>query len=386
MTHDFSVAGPADTSVPTRRIKVMLVIDGLGIGGAEMVVRDLALYLDRETFNVCICCTKGIGGAVGEELIRQGLDVFVLPKKKSERADYLTPFKLRRAVRQRGIDIVHSHGAPALFTVGPCKLLMPRLKVVHTIHYGNHPYESRRMHILECFFLRTVDHLIAVGHEQRRRIIETYRLPDKRINTIWNGIRLRPPAPRETLRVELGTGNRLLVGTIAKMIEQKGLDDLLTVARQCLDAGHAFQFVIVGDGPLRPMLEKRRRELGLEDTVIMPGWIPDAAVRALPAFDIFFQPSRWEAMSIAILEAMAHGTAIVATKVGDNRHVIEHGVSGLLVNPRDTESMFEALVQLQDEKLRSALGTSALSRFELDFTRENMIGAYRSVFWSLVNR
>ncbi len=94
------------------------------------------------------------------------------------------------------------------------------------------------------------------------------------------------------------------------------------------------------------MLEQRRRELGLEDTVVITGWIPNAAAQALPAFDVFFQPSRWEAMSIAILEAMASGKAIVATRVGDNAHVLEDGVSGLLVDAGDIGGMVDALARL----------------------------------------
>lgn len=380
MTPDRSDAGPVATAAPKRRIRVMLVIDGLGIGGAEMVVRDLARHLDREIFDVCVCCTKGIGGPVGEDLIREGLDVFVLPRKKPGRADYLTPFKLRRAARDRGIDIVHSHGAPALFAVGPCKLMTPGLKVVHTIHYGNHPYESWRMHMLECLFVRMVDRLIAVGHEQRRRILETYRLAESRVETVWNGIHLGPPAPREAFRAELGTGDRLLVGTIAKMIEQKGLDDLLTVARRCRDAGYAMQFVIVGDGPLRPMLEERRRALGLEDTVAMPGWIPDAATRALPAFDVFFQPSRWEAMSVVILEAMAAGKAIAATSVGDNSHVIQNGKTGLLAPRGDVDAMLEALARLQDPLIRQRLAYAAKDRFAASFAVECMVKRYTAIY------
>ena len=156
-------------------------------------------------------------------------------------------------------------------------------------------------------------------------------------------MKLAPPISEVPLRTQIGTGDRLLVGTIAKLIEQKGLDDLLTVARRCRDAGHRMQFAIVGDGPLRSMLEQRRHELGLEDTVVITGWIPNAAAQALPAFDVFFQPSRWEAMSIAILEAMAGGKTIVATRVGDNAHVLEDRVSGLLTNSGDIGGMVDAL-------------------------------------------
>lgn len=369
---------------PGGRIKVMLTIDGLGLGGAEMVVRDLARSLDSDRFDVIICCTKGLGGNIGEELLRDGFDVFVLPGQHDERVDYLTALKLRRAIKERQIDIVHTHATPALLDAAPCRLTMHRLKVLHTFHYGNYPYDSWRHHLLEGLCARAADKLIAVGLEQRRRIMETYKLPESRIDTIWNGVRIIPQTPDGSFRREIGTGNRLLIGTIAKLIEQKGLDDLLSVARHCRDADLPMQFVIVGEGPLRSELEQRRYELDLEDTVVITGWLQNAAARVLPEFDVFFQPSRWEAMSIAILEAMASGKAIVATRVGDNPHVLEDSVSGVLVDSGDIQGMADALIRVCDGELRTRLGRAAKASFEKKFTLQHMIQGYERVYYDLV--
>jgi glycosyltransferase involved in cell wall biosynthesis len=369
--------------VSRRRIKVMLAIDGLGLGGAEMVVRDLARFLDRACFDVCVCCTRGLGGSIGEELVRDGIDVFVLPGQQDGRTDYLTALKFRRAIKDKHVDIVHTHAMAALLDAGPCRLTMPGLKAVHTFHFGNYPHDSWRYHVMEGLCARAVDKLIAVGWEQRRRIQATYRLGDSRIGMIWNGVTAVALTSEAHFRSQVGTGDRLLIGTIAKLIEQKGLDDLLTVARRCRDAGHRMQFAIVGEGPLRAVLEQRRRELGLEDTVVITGWIPNAAAQALPAFDVFFQPSRWEAMSIAILEAMASGKAIVATRVGDNPHVLEDGVNGLLVDSGDIPGMVDALARMGDAERRRSLGQAARARFEEKFTLDQMIRGYENVYREL---
>lgn len=362
----------------------MLAIDGLGLGGAEMVVRNLAHCLDNEVFDVCICCTKGLGGEIGEELLQDGFDVFVLPAQRDERVDYLTAFKLRRAIKERQIDIVHTHATPALFDAVPCRLTMPGLRLVHTFHYGNYPYDSWRHHILEGLCARAADRLVAVGIAQRRQIHKTYKLSESRIDMIWNGVTLPALTPDGSFRAEIETGNRLLIGTIAKLIEQKGLDDLLKVARRCRDAGLRMQFAIVGEGPLRPVIEQRRRDLGLEDMVVITGWIPNAATRVLPAFDVFFQPSRWEAMSIAILEAMANGKAIIATRAGDNPYVIDDRVSGLLVDSGDIDAMVAALTRVEDIRIRTELGRAAQASFEEKFTLKNMIERYESVYRELV--
>ncbi len=369
--------------MPNRRIKLMLAIDGLGIGGAEMVVRDLARGVDDDEFAVCICCTKGLGGEVGEELLRDGFDVFVLPGTKSAKADYLTSLKMRRAAADRAIDVVHTHAMSALLDAGICRMTMPSLRVVHTFHYGNYPHEAWRTHLLEGVFARSVDRLIAVGWEQRRRLQSAYRLKESRVGVIWNGIQPGTAESGVAFRDQCRTGDRLLVGTLAKLIPQKGLDDLLTVAAQCKRSGLAMQFVIVGEGPLRPMLEEQLRALQLEDTVTITGWIANAAARALPAFDVFFQPSRWEAMSIAVLEAMASSKAIVATRVGDNPRVVEDGVSGMLVDAGDINGMVAALTAMNDRATRQRLGAAARSRFEQHFTLEPMVRAYENVYREL---
>jgi glycosyltransferase involved in cell wall biosynthesis len=368
-----------------RRIKLMLAIDGLGLGGAEMVVRDLARSLDAARFEVCVCCTRGLGGAVGQELLRDGVDVFVLPGQISGRTDYLTSLKFARVIKERHIDIVHSHAMAPLFDATPCRLMMPRLRVVHTFHFGNYPYDSWRYHLMEGLCARAADKLIAVGWEQRRRLHTSYQLRESRIGVIWNGVTIAPADPDAAFRAALGKGDRLVVGTVAKLIEQKGLDDLIKVAARCRDAGHRMQFVIVGEGPLRPMLEQQRHELGLDDTVTITGWIPNAAARAVPVFDVFFQPSRWEAMSIAILEAMACQKAIVATRVGDNAHVLEDGVSGLVVDSGNIDAMADALGRLRDNRLREAFGEAARRRFDEKFALQRMIRSYEQVYRELMD-
>ena len=134
-------------------------------------------------------------------------------------------------------------------------------------------------------------------------------------------------------------------------------------------------------GGFRADLEARRDELGLADTVLLPGWIKDASRVALPEFDIFFQPSRWEAMSIAVLEAMAAGRAIVATRVGENRHMLSDGVEGLLAEPGNVDEMTAALARLvEDVGLRQRLGTAAARKVAERFTVGQMARAYERIY------
>jgi glycosyltransferase involved in cell wall biosynthesis len=141
------------------------------------------------------------------------------------------------------------------------------------------------------------------------------------------------------------------------------------------------RFVVVGDGPLREQLEAKRDELGLKDTVYFSGWVRNAGEVVLPAFDIFFQPSLWEAMSISLLEAMAAGKAIVTTRVGETPHIVENEVDGLLVDARDIRGLAAALQRLiGDRALRTRFGEAAARKAKQDFTVERMTRGYEEIY------
>jgi glycosyltransferase involved in cell wall biosynthesis len=370
---------PASSVSEGGKVNLLILASSLWIGGAETVIRNLALAVDRRRFNVTVCCLKQ-RGTVGDELVKAGVEVIELPRS-GEGVDYFTFRKLLTIVRQRQIDVVHTHTAHGLVDATMCKLYARRLKVVHTFHFGNYPHTKPRIIWMERIFSRFADRLFAVGHVQRKQVQAVHYLPERRIGVIWNGV--TPPAPaRAGFRETMKTGPRILIGTIATLILQKGLSDLMAVAARLRELGHTnVQFVVCGEGKLRPELEARRAELGVEDLVALPGWVSDAADVALPTFDIFFQPSLWEAMSVVILEAMAAGKPIVATRVGETPHIIEDGRDGLLADPKDIDGMAGALARLlADADLRRKLGEAAQRKVNERFTVPQMTRAYEQAY------
>lgn len=149
------------------------------------------------------------------------------------------------------------------------------------------------------------------------------------------------------LRIAQTVDQRLfLIGVTATMIERKRLFEYLKVAWRFRDEGDCVRFGVVGEGPLRLQFNAARRELDLEETVAFTGWVEHASEIAVPAFDVFFQPFLWEAMSIALLEAMAAGKPVVASRVGEASYTIAGGQDGLLVDPGDIDGMPTALPRL----------------------------------------
>jgi glycosyltransferase involved in cell wall biosynthesis len=367
-----------------RKVNVLIVTSGLGLGGAETVIRLLAQEIDRTRFNVTICCLKELG-VVGRELQRAGVDIVTLPKTSGREVDYLTSLKLRQLIRARQIDVLHTHTAHALVDAGVCKLLSPRLKVIHTFHFGNYPHIGRRIMWMERLFSRVVDRVVAVGEVQRQQLRAVHGFSDRGIDMVWNGVTSVSNVADGSFRARIDAGNRVVIGTIATLIEQKGLRDLIAVADRLREYRDRVRFVIVGEGHLRGELEEMRRQMDLEETVVLAGWVSDAAHVALPAFDVFFQPSLWEAMSVAVLEAMSARKAIVATRVGETPHVLRDGVDGLLVNPRDIDGMATALRSvIDDSDLRQRLGRSAGERAAWEFTVARMCRSYEQIYLDVV--
>lgn len=363
-----------------RPIQLMILASSLWIGGAETVIRHLALTIDRRRFRVTVCHLKQ-RGHIGNELVAAGVNVVGILDEPQAKVDYFTFRKLLKVVRARDIDVIHTHTAHGLVDACLCKLFRPRLRVVHTFHFGNYPHTQPRIIWMERIFSRVADRIFAVGDIQREQLKRVFGFRDTSIRTIWNGVAPPGASGDPGFRDRAGARQRLLIGTIATFIEQKGLPDLLRVARKVRDRGHDVAFAVVGEGHLRSQLEAQRRELGLDDTVTLTGWMTNAADLALPTFDVFFQPSLWEAMSVVILEAMAAGKAIVATKVGENTRVLDDGVDGLLVTPGDVDGMAQALCRLIDDpSLRQRLGAAAQRKVEERFSVAHMTEAYERVY------
>lgn len=369
----------------TRKRNLMILVSSLWVGGAETVVRHLAETIDRSRFNVTVCHLKK-RGSIGDEMVSAGIDVVGVPEPPDGRVDYFTFLKLRTIIRERRIDIVHSHTTHALVDASMCRLLRPGLQVLHTFHFGNYPHTEERILTLERVFARVPQRLFAVGAFQRERMLEVFGFRPARLEVVRNGVKLPAGSGDPGFRASVGAEGRILIGTIATLIEQKGLRDLLQVAKRVRDAGHPVTFVVIGEGYMRPELEATRREFGLDDTVVLTGWLTDAAEKALPQIDIFYQPSLWEAMSMVVLEAMGASRPIVATRVGENPFVLEDGVSGLLVDSRDVEGQAAALSRLiRDAGLRRQMGAAARQRVLDNFTVAHMTRDYERIYEAMTS-
>ena len=367
-----------------RRVRLLTVNSTLHIGGAEQVAAALAEHVDRARFESTACYLKQ-PGLIGEQMLRAGVDLVPVPGITG-RTDYLSFRKLRRLIASRGIDVIHTHDPHGLIDGALCRLTLPRLRHVHTFHFGNYPQRGRRDAFIERALWRVPDALVAVGQHQAASLRAMYGIPAGRLRVLWNGV--EDPTHGAAVRAPAGVTSAAPAGTtppviasVSTLTAQKGLEHLVDAAGLLRDSGESFRLEIAGNGPLRESLEARARAQGLGDTVRFLGWVPQASAQLLPAVDIFVQSSLWEAMSVVVLEAMAAGKPLVVTEVGENPHVVRNGYSGLIVPPGNPRALADALRQLlRDAGMRARLGATARASYQQSFTSRHMITGYETLY------
>ncbi len=174
--------------------------------------------------------------------------------------------------------------------------------------------------------------------------------------------------------------SRTRIVAIGRLTPVKDFATMLRAVRMVADADPAFQLDIVGDGPSRPDLERLRRQLRLERHVTFHGARPDAR-SLLAQAKLFVQSSLSEGISLTLLEAMAAGVPIVATRVGGTPEVVNHGVTGLLVPPGEPAALAAAmLTMLGDSDLAEGMSRSARMRAEHEFNLRKMTASYEALY------
>jgi glycosyltransferase involved in cell wall biosynthesis len=178
--------------------------------------------------------------------------------------------------------------------------------------------------------------------------------------------------------------NAPVVGNIAALLPHNGhrhlVDAAAQVVRECPDA----RFVIIGEGELRPALERQIRDRRLEKHVVLAGSRPDV-LPLLKSFDVFAMSSLNDALRTAVLEAMACSVPVVAMETDSIGEGVKDGVDGCLVPPRDTEALAAAVIRLlKDQAFAQAIGAAARARVERQFTAERMVRGTLEVYEDLL--
>ncbi len=362
-------------------LRILHLIETSNPGGAETMMVNLAANLDRDRFTSHACLVKH--GWLEQKLDEAKIPVTVLPLTGGTRWRFA--WRLAQLARRRRYDVLHSHEFTMnayVFAAG----LLARKPTVATVH-GNLEYVAAhwRRRWFYQLLTRFGGPMAAVSRETRRRLVEELGLPAKHMRVIANGVEL-PDGPHDAAEIrrwrrDFGLPEEgAIVAMVGRLQHVKGHDVMLAALPLLKAEGRAVKLAIVGQGERREALVAQMHRLGLDEDVIFVGYRENVGAR-LEAFDVIAAPSRYEGLSLAVIEAMAARRPVVATRVGGNPEAIEDGLSGLLVPPEDPAALAAACGRLLDDPAFAArLGAAARERVENEFSKARMVADYQRLY------
>ena len=343
---------------------VLHVCDKFGVAGSSIhgVSRLFSWWFpryDRARFDVSLCGLKRPEPA-SRLLEEQGIPVRHLGRG---RFDPRILTDLVRIAREREARILHVHGYAAADFGRLAARRVGAALVLHE-HFAD-PRMPAYQALADRVLAGLTDRAIAVSGSTRDFLVRERHVPAERVRLIWNGAPLAEFAPVSrdvalAVRRELGLPEAApVVGAISRLSEQKGHRYLLDAAPRVLARRRDARFLVAGDGDQMPALRRQAEALGIAPSVIFAGHRTDVPA-VLGAIDVFCISSTYEGTPLALFEAMAAGKTIVSTAVDGCREVLDDGVTGLLVPPRDPDALAGALLRcLDDPALRATLARRA---------------------------
>ena len=385
--------------VEGRPIRVVRVIARLNVGGPALHVTYLARGLADRGYETMLVAGDVAPGEESMEFVAEqaGVDVVPLPglsRELSPVRDALAAWRLARIIRKARPDVVHTHTAKA-GAVGRLAALLSgrRPVIVHTFHghvlrgyFGT--AGALLFRAIETALARISDRLIAVSPEVCDELVRLRVAPATKFSIVRLGIELEPRVrfdgdAAEVKRRHGIPAEKFVVGWFGRMTAVKRTEDLLTMLTGLRERGIDALLVLVGDGDDRSRLEQRAHDLGIAKSCLFLGYQEDVA-SWYAVCDAVILTSANEGTPVTIIEALAAGRPVVATKVGGLPDVVDDGETGFLVRVADTHAMAERLeILARDPARRAEMGRlgreRALKRYAVSRLVDDVDVLYREL-------
>jgi glycosyltransferase involved in cell wall biosynthesis len=372
-----------------RRLKLVMMIRQMIVGGAEREMITLVSGLDRQRYDIHLCLFTDT--CVYQDFFReQQIPVTVIPKKT--KFDFGHLWRLTAWLRRLQPDIVHTWITEAN-SVGTVAALLAGVPVRVGCVLNVNFWKTRPRRVYDHFAMGASHRLVTNSLQINEHLARCLRLSPARMKLIYNGIdtrdyRLEGGArheARRSVRQQYGIGeDETLFIIVAGLRRMKNhLDFLRTINELPRDAG--FRFLFLGEGELQQAIEESIQRFDLGEAVILAGARHDVGT-VLAGADVFVLPSIIEGLPFAILEAMTAGLPVITTDVGGNGEAVEHERQGLVVPFSDRPAMVDALVRLgTDTAERARMGGQGPQRVEELFTVERMVASFEELYKELTN-
>ncbi|MGB2705742.1 MAG: glycosyltransferase family 4 protein [Candidatus Omnitrophota bacterium] len=363
-------------------MKVMLLATHLNIGGVAVYTVNLAKALKKKGIWVHVASA---GGELVKALEKEGiphLQVAIKTKFEFHPKLFFALFKLLKFVKKNEIDVIHAQTRVA-------QVLAYLLSKITGASYVStcHGF-FKKTRISRRIFGAWGNHVIAISDAVKGHLIKDFGVNKKSVFLIYNGVESRAFSPnaqgedeKKALRSNLGFDRSLVIGSVSRLSPVKGLNYLLFAMKDILREMPEARLLLVGEGPQKAYLMELAKKLGIETSVFF-ALNTTRTQRFLSIIDVFVFYSLEEGLGLSLLEALASGKPCVASDVGGVSSVIENGMTGLLVPPKDTHALKEAIMRIfKDKELAATLAKNGRAlvedKFSLDGMTERVINVYK---------
>ncbi len=373
---------------------IVHVIHRLGVGGLENGVVNLINHMPADRYRHAIVCLQGYTD-FRKRLKQDNVEIYDMAKQDGH--DLGLYVRLFRIFRQLRPAIVHTRNLSALEVQVVAALAGVRGRV-HGEH-GRDIYDlygkNKKYNLLRKLIRPFVGHYIAVSKDLQNWLMDTVGVMRDKASQIYNGvdnIRFCPShAPREYLGPPgFFHDDNIIIGSVGRMVAVKDYPNLVQAFLILLELAPALRnrlrLLIVGDGEARTTCLQLLDQQGAGQLAWLPGERADIP-ELMAAMDIFVLPSLGEGISNTILEAMATGLPVIATRVGGNLELVHEGTTGFLVPPADPDAMAHALLNyVRDADQRHAHGHAARTIIDRQFSLDAMVQGYLSVYGRILKQ
>ena len=361
-------------------MKILFLITGLGIGGAERLVLDLADQLSTRGHQIRIAYLVGPARLLPNNPDIKVVSIGISKSPFGFARGYL---RLRQLIRDFKPDVVHSHMVHANLLARLVRLTTKIPRLICTAHTTN---EGGRLRMLAY---RLTDSLADIFTNVSKEAVVALEAkgaaPPGRMLVVFNGSDTQKFSPdcltRESVRERFEVGSDKIILAVGRLVEAKDYPNLLSAFAKIASRIKNVKLWIIGDGPLREFLESLVAELGLGERVTFLGIRLDHDIPDLMrAADVFVLSSAWEGFGLVVAEAMATERVVVATDSGGVKELV--GDCGLLVAPQNSEALARALekaLNMSPEQVK-ILGEKARRRIVENFSLDSLVDRWLEIY------
>lgn len=341
------------------------------LGGTENVVLQLCEVFKPKVNKIVVC---SCGGVNVEKLTKMGIRHYQIPDISSKKDIFKICRTVKKIVEKEQITVIHSHHRMAAFYTE----ILFGSSIIKIANAHNTFFDKK---LLTRFAYRNTK-VIAVGEMVKKNLVGFYKISSEQITVIHNAIKpfdgKISPIP---LLTEYRENGYKIIGNVGRLSEQKGMEYFINAVPGVIEKFPKTKFVIVGDGEDKDKLVNMVKQMNLDEYITFLGYRSDIQ-NVMSQMDFIVLSSLWEGLPLTPIEAFSVGKTVVATAVDGTQEIVQNGINGILIKPKDIKEIVNNICYLLNNiDVLDKFHVSAKERYNAEFSfeklRMNYIGFYR---------